>query len=114
MPHLIVEYVCHLVTDEAVFAMIDSVHDATKETGLFVESHIKIRAIPISFYRTGGRSDPFIHAQLRIKSGRNDAQKKKLADAVLAAILQQAWPVKVTTVEVVDMDAASYAKYTSD
>ncbi len=110
MPHLIIEYAHSLATDEQVPLLLDAVHDAALATGLFPESHIKTRAIPVQFYRTGTGSDPFIHAQLRIKAGRSEAQKKELSGVVLAAIKTQSWAAKVITVEVVDMDSASYAK----
>jgi len=110
MPHLIIEYADQLATDEQVSALLDAVHEAARGTNLFPEDHIKVRALPVSFYRTGGGADPFIHAQLRIKAGRSEAQKKELSSAVLAAIKGRQWPAKVITVEVVDMDGASYAR----
>jgi len=112
MPHLIIEFADDLAVDNSVSKMLDAVHYATVETGLFIESHIKTRAIPVKHYRTGVGFDPFIHAQLRIKSGRNETQKKILSESVLSAIVNQAWPVKVVTVEVVDIDSESYSKST--
>ena len=111
MPHLIIEFADDLAVDNAVSEMLNAVHDATVKTKLFIESHIKTRAIPVKYYRTGVGRDPFIHAQLRIKSGRNEAQKKMLSESVLSAIVNQAWPVKIVTVEVVDIDSATYSKH---
>lgn len=111
MPHVIIEFARELAQDAQVQDMLDAVHRAVAETGLFDESHIKSRAIPLSFYRCGAGSDPFIHAQLRIHSGRTDAQKKALSESVLTALRTQRWPAKVITVEVVEMDRASYVKY---
>jgi 5-carboxymethyl-2-hydroxymuconate isomerase len=113
VPHLILEFARELAGDSAVPAMLDAVHDAAASTGLFQEDHIKTRAHPVAFYRTGTGHAPFIHAQLRIKTGRDEAQKRALSQAVLAAIREQGWPARVITVEVVDMDAATYAKYSS-
>jgi 5-carboxymethyl-2-hydroxymuconate isomerase len=113
MPHLIIEYAHDAVADDEVPAMLDAVHSAAVSSGLFQEDHIKTRAIPVVFYRTGIGHGPFIHAQLRIKSGRDEGQKRVLSQAVLAAIREQGCPVQVITVEVVDMDAATYAKYSS-
>lgn len=111
MPHLIIEYAQELATEQQVPSMIDAVHEAALASQLFPESHIKTRAIPIQFYRVGGSNAPFIHAQLRIKQGRSEAQKAALSAAVLMAIKEQSWPAKVITVEVADMDSASYAKH---
>ena len=110
MPHLIIEYAQTLATDEQVSALLDAVHGAALASELFPEENIKTRAIPLRFYRMGSGNDPFIHVQLRIKAGRSEAQKKALSRAVLAAINSLNWPVKVVTVEAVDMDVASYAK----
>ncbi len=114
MPHLIIEYAAPLAADEKVLALLDAVYEAALATALFPADHIRTRAIPVVFYRTGEASSPdsatFIHAQLRIKEGRSEAQKKALSRAVLAAIKRQQWPAQVITVEVVDMDTASYAK----
>jgi len=114
MPHLIIEYAQDLSIDDQIPILLDVVHQASTETGLFVESHIKIRAIPIRFYRTCGEKNTFIHAQLRIKEGRSSAQKKILSTAVLTAIQSMGWSVDVITVEVVDMDSESYAKASYD
>lgn len=111
MPHLIVEYSDDLMTDSDVMPMLDAVHAAAVSTDLFDESHVKTRAIPVRHYRTGSGRDPFIHAQLRIKAGRTEAQKRGLSAAVLAGIKNLNLPARVITVEVVDMDVATYAKW---
>jgi 5-carboxymethyl-2-hydroxymuconate isomerase len=114
MPHLIIEYPGDVVEAEQVEAMVDAVHGAVVATGLFAVSHIRVRAIPLLHYRVGGKNDPFIHVQCRIHAGRTDAQKRQLSEAVLAAVREQELPVKVITVEVVEMDRGSYAKWAED
>jgi 5-carboxymethyl-2-hydroxymuconate isomerase len=111
VPHLIVEFPQDAVEVEQVEALLDAVHGAALTTGLFDESHIRVRAIPLVHYRAAGRRDPFIHVQCRIHAGRTDEQKRQLSEAVLAAVRKQGVAVKVITVEVVEMDKASYAKY---
>lgn len=113
MPHLILEYARCLAADDQIAAMLDAVHAAAVSTGLFHESHIRTRAIPVDFYRTGTGQEPFIHALLRIKDGRDQAQKKSLSKAMLHAIRHQGWPACVITVEVVDMDSDSYARFSA-
>ena len=111
MPHLIIEYAEALATAEQLRPMIDAVHQAAVASGLFEEENIKTRVRSVAFYRTGTGQDPFIHAQLRILSGRSQEQKKLLSEGVLAAIRKQGWAAKIITVEVVDMDRATYSKY---
>lgn len=113
MPHLIIEYAQELADPDQVPPMLDAVHDAALATGLFDEHHIRTRAIPIAYYRTGTGKAPFIHAQLRIHSGRSEDQKRTLSNAVLDAIRGQNWPARTITVEVVDMDVVTYAKHSS-
>jgi 5-carboxymethyl-2-hydroxymuconate isomerase len=93
--------------------MLLAVNDAVVESALFIPAHIKVRALPIDHYLVGGEDQTFIHAQLRIKSGRNDTQKKLLSELVLQALVQQL-EAKVVTVEVVDMDKETYAKFTAN
>lgn len=110
MPHLIIEFSQGQAHDDQVEAMLDAVHHATRGLGLFDESHIRVRAIPVSFYRSGGRKAHFIHAQCRIHDGRTAVQKRALSEAVLASLKAQGWPATVITVEVVELDRASYVK----
>lgn len=111
MPHLILEYPQDCVTEEQIESLLDTVHRAALQSGLFDESHIRLRAIPLKHYRSGGKHKPFIHMQCRIHAGRTDDQKRLLSEAVLAAIRDHDLPVAVVTVEVVEMDRTSYAKY---
>lgn len=111
MPNLIIEFSRELAREDQIPLMLKSVHQAAIASGLFIESHIKTRAIAVDYYLTGGTNAPFIHAQLRIKSGRDQVQKKALSDSVLQAIRDQGWPAQVMTVEVADMDPSTYAKF---
>lgn len=111
MPHLIIEYPQDVVTPERLPRLVDAVHRAAVDSGLFEVSHIRTRAIPVACYRTGTDDRPFMHAQLRIKPGRTTLQKQALSEAVLSAMRREQPAVRVVTVEVVDMDDSSYAKY---
>ncbi len=111
MPHLIIEYAHDMDVEDKIPAMLDAVHQAAVSTGLFVDSHVKVRAVPVMHYRIGTGHDPFIHAQLRIQMGRDQVKKRNLSETVLQAIRNQCWPAKIMTVEVIEMDTPSYAKY---
>ncbi|MDH5301528.1 MAG: 5-carboxymethyl-2-hydroxymuconate Delta-isomerase [Gammaproteobacteria bacterium] len=111
MPHVIVEYAQGLLPEAQIRPMLSAVHDAVQATALFKPGHIKVRAWPVAHYLVGGEAQGFVHAQLRIKPGRNAEQKKQLSSAVLAALKIHLPGAVVTTVEVIDMDASSYAKH---
>lgn len=110
MPHLIIEYPQDVIPAAQVEALLDAVHASAVATGLFEPGHIRVRAIPLQHYRVAGRHEPFIHAQCRIHAGRSAEQKQGLSGAVLAAIKGQGVSLQSITVEVVEMERASYAK----
>ena len=114
MPHLIIEFSQGQASGSQVEAMLDAVHNAAVASQLFDPSHIRVRAVPLAFYRVGGHADHFIHAQLRIHGGRSEAQRAQLSAAVLAELQAQHWPARSITVEVVEMERATYAKHTSE
>lgn len=114
MPHLMIEYPQDMLEAVQVEEMLDAVNDAAAATELFKVSHIRVRAVPLVHYRAGGRKEPFIHVQCRIHAGRTDEQKRRLSEAVLGAIREQGLAVKVITVEVMEMDGSSYAKWVEE
>jgi 5-carboxymethyl-2-hydroxymuconate isomerase len=111
MPHLIIEYPAGLADAGQGEAMLTAVYGAAAGTGLFDERHIRVRGWPLTHYMVGGEHRPFIHVQCRIHAGRTATQRRMLSDAVLAALRAQPLAVSVITVEVVEMDRDSYAKY---
>lgn len=113
MPHIIVEYAEQLANDEQITALLQAVHHSIADSGLFEASHIKTRAYPFRAFTNAGGDKPYIHIQARIKSGRDSDNKKHLAKAILVDIKKLDIPASVITVEVIDMDQDSYAKYTS-
>lgn len=114
MPHVIIEFTQGLASDVQIEAMLDTMHTTIAATGLFHTSHIRIRAHPLTFHRCGGSKTHFIHAQVRLHTGRDADQKRGLSDAVLATLRDQHWPAQVITVEVVEMDKEGYAKFPAD
>ena len=55
-------------------------------------------------------SEPYIHIQARIKSGRDADNKKQLGEVVLAGLSKLNIPASVITIEIIDMDRDSYNK----
>ncbi|MBS3800577.1 MAG: 5-carboxymethyl-2-hydroxymuconate Delta-isomerase [Thioalkalivibrio sp.] len=110
MPHLLVEYAAELEAILDVRELLDAVHAAARETRLFPESHIKARARPVTEYLVGGTRRPFLHAQVRIQSGRSPEQRRTLSACVLEVLRVRAERA-VVTVEVVEMEAASYTRH---
>ena len=113
MPHCIIEHSSTLDSN----ALIPKVFSACQESSLFEQdgSDIKVRVLPFEHYQTGtvqSASSPadFIHVTMRILSGRNTEQKLMLSKLVLESLATLALKGCSTSVEVVDIDRASYSK----
>lgn len=111
MPHIIIEYSDDTISPEGTQLMLDKVFEAVEETGLFQPLNIKVRAIPVSYYRLGSAAKGFIHIQCRIHVGRAAEQKKYLTETIVSALQTTFSEIAVITAEVTDMDRGSYSKY---
>lgn len=116
MPHLTVEYSAnlpHYPEAETLTAL-----NATLCTHAEIqdEADLKTRFIVADSFEIGTApaSRAFVHAQLRLLSGRTPEAKKELSERI-AAVLRERTPkpqgvLVQLSVEVVDMDRGSYAK----
>lgn len=116
MPHLTVEYsgnLPHFPEAEALAALNAALcaHPEVQD-----EADLKTRFVVADSFSIGTAPThrAFVHAQLRLLSGRTPAAKKELSDRI-AAVLRDLTPrpqgvMVQLSVEVVDMDRASYAK----
>ncbi len=111
MPHIIVEYAEELADDVQMGVVLQAVHQSIADSGLFKANQIKTRAYPFRDFTNAGGSEPYIHIQARIKSGRDADNKKRFAEVILAGLSKLNIPASVITVEVIDMDRDSYGKY---
>ena len=115
MPHLTLEYTANLsgFDPQAALAAINA---ASEASGLFGESDIKSRAVAVEHYRIGVKPLPraFVHVCVALLAGRSAAERKALADGVLAALnaTVDAPPgcELQLSVETVELDRPSYAK----
>jgi 5-carboxymethyl-2-hydroxymuconate isomerase len=111
MPHCVVEYSDQLDAK----AILAAVFEGALQSELFESggTDIKVRAQAYQQHISGAEHRDFIHVQLRILSGRNLAQKQYLSQCVLQQLLQLDLISCSHTVEVIDIDRASYAKKVS-
>ena len=110
MPHAIVEFspLSEIGISEA--DLLDAVFDGMQASGLFGTEDIKVRSHPASMTRNGSDNFSFIHIQLRIMPGRTVEQKADLSERVRANVCAMSGQARSTSVEVVDIDRAVYAK----
>ncbi|MGP5191624.1 5-carboxymethyl-2-hydroxymuconate Delta-isomerase [Vreelandella alkaliphila] len=112
MPHSIVEHSASL-DGELILPLVFS---GAMTSALFEAdgSDIKVRSIAYQSYLTGQATSEFVHVVLKILSGRTPAQKQMLSRSVLAQLQTLELPRCSLTVEVVDIERASYSKWVSE
>lgn len=115
MPHLTLEYTNNLSSFNPASALL-AINTAMVNSGLFSEPDIKSRAHAIDCFQIGldNTRRGFIHVRIAMLSGRSETDRKKLADAVLAALrvavdTQNGAEIQLS-VETADLDRPSYAK----
>lgn len=116
MPHLTIEYTANLphFPEAGTLNALNKVLCAHPE--IQDEADLKSRFIVADSFEIGTApaQRAFVHAQLRLLSGRTPQAKKELSDSI-AAVLRERTPrpqgvLVQLSVEVVDMDRGSYAK----
>lgn len=116
MPHLIVEYSSNLAPFPEREALADLNTAVCASPEVQVEADLKTRFVSHTSFCVGTASDPrgFVHAQLRLLSGRSEQAKQDLAERIAKALRRhtprpQGMLVQMS-VEIVDMDRPSYVK----
>ncbi len=116
MPHLIVEYTSNLpdFPEGEALAALNAAVCASPEVQS--ESDLKTRFVRTESFEIGTapQQRAFVHAQLRLLSGRTPEAKQDLAERV-AGVLRRCTPrpdgaMVQLSVEIVDMDRPSYVK----
>lgn len=116
MPHLIVEYSSNLAGFPEAQILTELNQAVTSSPEVLNEADLKTRIVATGSYAIGTALGPraFVHAQLRLLSGRSPEAKRDLSDRI-AAVLRRLTPqpegvLVQLSVELVDMDRGSYTK----
>lgn len=113
MPHIVVEYSGYLDETHCMTGLCQTLFDAAVASGFFPDtSTIKVRAIPCPFSRIGTEPQSFAHATIRLLAGRDDATKASLTQLILTTLDQALPDVGSLSVDIKDIDTATYAKRT--
>jgi 5-carboxymethyl-2-hydroxymuconate isomerase len=111
MPHCIIEYSEDVLSSVNQRQLIDSVLMGTKKSELFQLDHIKLRTKSYEFYQKGDVEQAgFIHVTVRILQGRTIEQRQDLSEKVLLEFDNLALKDMTITVEIIEMETASYSK----
>ena len=111
MPHCIIEHSEDVLSSVNQRQLIDSVLTGTKKSELFQLDHIKLRTQSYEYYQKGDlKQAGFIHVTLRILQGRSVEQRRDLSEKVLLEFDNLALKSLTITVEIIEMETASYSK----
>ena len=116
MPHLIVEYSRNLDGFPEALALTELNQAVTDSPEIADEADLKSRFVLADSFQVGNvpADRAFVHAQLRLLSGRTPEAKKDLTERI-TEVLRRLTPRPVgvmvqLSVEIVDMDRPSYIK----
>ncbi|MCV2403872.1 5-carboxymethyl-2-hydroxymuconate Delta-isomerase [Marinomonas sp. C2222] len=110
MPHCIIEYSQNTEQKIPVSNIMEEVKVACIRSSLFSPEDVKVRAFACNHFVAAGEEEGFIHVTLKILSGRTAEQKKSLSSLVLDNLVGLNFPQTILSVEVCDIDKASYVK----
>jgi len=106
MPHCIIEHASSISSEP----LLKAVYQGALDSGLFDSNDIKVRSTRFEQYQSGTERFKFVHVVMKILDGRNLEQKSSLSSLVLSELLKLPIENASFTVEVVDIERASYAK----
>ncbi len=112
MPHCIIEYSTGLAKFVTPSKLVSVVHAAAHESGLFVATDIRSRALAFDGYKIRTDKEYFLHVTAKIMSGRNQEQKQKLSQKIMAALEKLDLESIILSVQICDIDKNCYAKTT--
>ncbi|MDB4837945.1 5-carboxymethyl-2-hydroxymuconate Delta-isomerase [Marinomonas sp.] len=110
MPHCVIEYSHNLEQILPPLTLMETVKQACIASNLFSPEDVKVRAFPYQHFLAAGSEEYFIHVTLKMLSGRRIEQKECVSRMILQTLTQLALKNAGLTVEICDIDKASYAK----
>lgn len=108
MPHIVIEYFSESPLDKQ--ALLQTALEAAAGSGVMNRSDIKVRLLPSEAILLGDGRNSFIHTTISMLSGRTDAVKLELADAMTGALRAQCPQVGGISTDIRDMNRACYKK----
>jgi len=88
LPHIVIEYSANLEDEVAPTRLVEVLHAAALETGVFPLAGLRTRAERRDLYRIAD-GDPdhiFIAVTVRIGEGRDTATRRRVAEALMAVL----------------------------
>ena len=109
MPHGVIEH--GGLTEEKIEQVMEAVFHGCRDSGLFLDQDIKVRAITYTSFMLPSVLSSFVHVSLKIIAGRTPDQKRALSKHVFDRLCSLQLKACSITVEVCDIDGNSYQKH---
>ena len=95
MPHLLIEYSASLDTEIDLESLMERMHAAALDTGIFPLAGLRTRCSRRDHYRIADNhpDNAFVHATMRIGYGRSLADRTRAADEISAALFEYLSPL---------------------
>lgn len=95
MPHIQIDYTANLADTVIDERLVDRVHQAAIDSGVFPVWGIRTFARPLSEYRVGNgeAGNGFVNVTVRIAPGRNLALRQRIQRELFGAVLQVMQPL---------------------
>jgi 5-carboxymethyl-2-hydroxymuconate isomerase len=114
MPQFIVEYTDNIKADADIPTLLKKVNDTIigQEGGIFPPGGTRSRAIELKDYRMadGVEDYAFVHATLKIGTGRTEEQKKKVCDDLFEVMKAHFAPIFAARYLALSMELYEYSE----
>ncbi len=109
MPHCVLDCSRAIEKHAKLADIIKGVHDAAEGSGLFHKGTVKVRVHVYDHYTISGTADDFVHTIAYIMAGRTEEQRANLSRQILLALKALLPTVRVLTVDIREMNRATYS-----
>lgn len=108
MPHCVIDCPVTLAQRVGEQTLLAAVHDALDSFSVFKPGDIKVRLNGFSHYCCGAAQDDFVHVALYLFTGRSAEQQRRLASAVVAALVGLLPDVEALSMDVREMPRETF------
>lgn len=110
MPHVSIEFSNGISKVHDMQHICEELFLSLSNDPAFVPSELKIRAMPIDYYRLGSDPQSFVHATLLLLEGRDVPTKKRLNTTILNTLRKHLPDVGSITVQEREITRETYQK----
>lgn len=113
MPHCVLDCSRTIEKHARLADVVKGVYDAAEGTGLFHKGTVKVRVHVCDHFNVGGTADDFVHTIAYIMAGRTEEQRANLSRQILLALKALLPTVRTLTVDVREINRATYSDRTT-